>query len=54
MRWTMQPTRATTQSQHASRVIATLQLIVITFVMHAMVGRLSSQLKMPRLDAYAS
>ena len=52
MRWTMQPTRATTKSQHASRVIAALQLIAITFVMHAMVGRLSSQLKMPRLDAY--
>ena len=52
MRWTMQPTRATTRSQHASRVIAALQLILITFVMHAMVGRLSSQLKMPRPDAY--
>ena len=52
MRWTMQPTRATTRSQHASRVIAALQLIVITFVMHAMLGRRSSQLKMPRPDAY--
>ena len=52
MRWTMQPTRATTRSQHASRVIAALQLIVTTFVMHAMLGRCPRQLKMPRPDAY--
>ena len=52
MRWTMHPTRATTRSQHASRVIAALQLIVTTFVMHAMLGRCPRQLKMPRPDAY--
>jgi hypothetical protein len=43
MRWPMQtPTR----SQRVNRAIAT------TFVMHAMVGRRSLQLKMPHPDAY--
>ena len=48
----MQTTRAPTRSQRASRVIAALQAIATTFIMHAMVGRTSHQLKMPRPDAY--
>ena len=52
MRWPMQATRAPTRSQRASRVIAALPVIATTFVMHAMVGRQSRQLKMPRPDAY--
>ena len=53
MRWLMQVTSAPTRSQRASRVIAALPVIATTFVMHAMVGRQSRQLKMPRPDAYA-
>ena len=53
MRWPMQAIRAPTRRQRASHVIAALQFIATTFVMHAMVGRRSSQLKMPRPDAYA-
>jgi len=52
MRWPMQTTRAPPRSQRASRVIAALQAIATTFVMHAMVGCRSRQLKMPRPDAY--
>jgi len=52
MRWPMQTTRAPPRSQRASRVIAALLAIATTFVMHAMVGRTSRQLKMPRPDAY--
>ena len=40
-------------SQNAIRAIAALPVIANTFVMHAMVGRLPPQLKMPRPDAYA-
>ncbi len=54
MRWPMQPTSAPTHSQQATRVIAALQIIATTFVMHAMVGRHSAQFKTPRLDAYVS
>ena len=42
-----------TRSQRASRVITASLIIATTFVMRAMVGRRSSQLKMPRPDAYA-
>jgi len=52
MRWPMQAIRAPTRSQRVSRVIAALQFIANTFLMHAMVGRYSRQLKMPRPDAY--
>ena len=52
MRWPMQTTRAPPRSQRASRVIAALQALATTFVMHAMVGRTARQLKMPRPDAY--
>ena len=52
MRWPMQAIRAPTRRQRVSRVIAALQFIATTFVIHAMVGRASSQLKMPRPDAY--
>ena len=54
MRWPMQASRVPTHRQRASHVIAALQFIATTFVMHAMVGRRSSQLKMPRRDAYTS
>ena len=53
MRWPMQAIRAPTRRPRVSRVIAALQFIATTFVIHAMVGRASSQLKMPRPDAYA-
>ena len=52
MRWAMQATRAPTRSQRASRVIAALPAIASTFVMHAMLGPQSRQLKMPLPDAY--
>ena len=52
MRWPMHATRAQTHRQRASHVIAALQFIATTSVMHAMVGRPSRQLKMPRPDAY--
>ena len=48
----MQPTKMPTRSQCASRVITASLTITTTFVMHAMVGRRSTQLKMPRPDAY--
>ena len=46
--------KMTTRRQRASCVITALQFIATTFVMHAMVGRASSQLKMPRPDAYTA
>jgi len=49
----MQTTRAPPRSQRVSRVIAALLAIATTFLMHAMVGRTSRQLKMSRPDAYA-
>jgi len=52
MRWPMQATKAPARSQRASSVIAALPVIAATFVMHAMLGRRSRQLKMPRPDAY--
>ena len=52
LRWPMQATRATPRSQRASRAITVSLVIATTFVMHAMVGRRSRQLKMPRPDAY--
>jgi hypothetical protein len=52
MRWPMQPTKMPTRSQRASRVITASLIVATTFVMHAMVERRSSQLKMPRPDAY--
>jgi len=52
MRWPMQATKAPARSQRASSVIAALPVIATTFAMHAMVGRRSRQLKMPRPDAY--
>ena len=53
MRWPMQTTKMTTRRQRASCVITALQFIATTFVIHAMVRRASSQLKMPRPDAYS-
>ena len=53
MRWPMQATKAPARSQRASSVIAALPVIAATFVMHAMLGRRSRQLKMPRPDAYS-
>ena len=41
------------RSQRATRVIAALPVLATTFVMHAIVGRYSRLLKMPRPDAYA-
>jgi len=52
MRWTMQATKAPAHRQRVNRSIAALQVIATTFVMNAMVGRRSRQLKMPRPDAY--
>ena len=52
MRWPMHATRAQTRRQRASHVIAALQFIATTFVMHVMVGCSSDQIKMPRSDAY--
>jgi len=52
LRWPMHATRATPRSQRASRAITVSLVIATTFVMHAMVGRRSRQLKMPRPDAY--
>ena len=52
MRWPMHATRAQTHRQRASHVIAALQFIATTFVMHVMVGCSSGQIKMPRPDAY--
>ena len=52
MRWPMQPTKMPTRSKRASRVITASLIIATMFVMHAMVGRRSRQLKMPRPDAY--
>ena len=54
MRWPMHATRAQTHRQRASHVIAALQFIATTFVMHVMVGCSSGQIKMPRPDAYAA
>jgi len=54
LRWPMQATRATPRSQRASRAITVSLVIATTFVMDAMVGRRSRQLKMPRPDAYLS
>ena len=48
----MQAIKATARRQRASRVVAALQLFATTFVMHAIVGRYSRLLKMPRPDAY--
>jgi hypothetical protein len=48
----MQPTSAPAHSQRVSRVIANLQIIATTFVMHVMVGRDLRQLKMPPPAAY--
>ena len=48
----MQATTAQAHSQRASRVIAALHFVTTTFAMHAMVGRQSRHLKMPRRDAY--
>lgn len=48
----MRKTRAATQSQRAIGHIAALQFIATMFVMHAMVGRSTLEVKMPRLDAY--
>ena len=50
-RWTMKTTRAPTRRHRPVRTISTLQLVATTFVMHAMVGPRSRQLKMPRPDA---
>ena len=52
MRWPMHATKAHTRRPRASRVIAALPVIATTFVMHAIVGRASCQLKMPCPDAY--
>ena len=52
MRSPMHATKAQTRRPRASRHVAALQFIATTFVMHAMVGRASCQLKMPRPDAY--
>ena len=52
MRWPMHAIRAPTRRQRASHVIAALQFIATTFVMHVMVGCSSGQIKMPRPDAY--
>jgi len=54
MRWTMLATKAPAHRQRVNRPIAALQVIATTFVMNAMVGRRSRQLKMPRPDAYTS
>jgi len=51
-RWPMQATRATPSNHRASGAIAVSLVIATTFVMHAMVGRQSRQVKMPRPDAY--
>ena len=48
----MQATTAQAHSQRASRVIAALHFVTTTFVMHAMVGRRSHQIKMPRQAPY--
>ena len=48
----MQATTAQAHSQRASRVIAALHFVTTTFVMRAMVGRRSHQIKMPRQAAY--
>ena len=53
MRWPLQTTKMTTRRQRASCVITALQFIATTFVIHAMLGRRSPQLKMPRPDAYS-
>ena len=52
MRWPMQATKAPAHRQRVNRPLAILQVIATTFVMNAMVGRQSRQLKMPRPDAY--
>jgi len=52
MRWTMLATKAPAHRQRVNRPIAALQVIATTFVMNAMVGRRSRQIKMPRPDAY--
>lgn len=49
----VQAANVATRSQRVNRVVATLQIIATTFVMHAMFGCRSPQLKMPRPDAYA-
>ena len=51
MCWPMHASRAPTRSQRESRFIAALPAIAITFAMHAMIGRHSAHLKMPRRDA---
>ena len=48
----VQAANVATRSQRVNRIVATLQIIATTFVMHAMVGRRSRQFKMPRPDAY--
>ena len=48
----MQVSSAPTRSQRASCVIAVLQVIAITFAMHAMVTRRSRQFKMQRPDCW--
>ena len=52
MRWPMQAANVATSSQRVNRVVATLQIVATTFVMHVMVRRRPRQLKMPRPDAY--
>ena len=54
IRWSIQATSAPTRSQRPIRAIIALPVIATTFVMYAMVGRRSRQLKMPRPDAYAA
>jgi hypothetical protein len=52
LRWPMHATTAQAHSQRASCVIAAMHFVTTTFVMHAMVGRQSRQLKMPRRDVH--
>ena len=54
IRWPIQASSAPTRSQRAIRAIIALPVIATTFVMYAMVGRRSRQLKMPRPDAYVA
>ncbi|MGH8859548.1 MAG: hypothetical protein ACREXG_16205, partial [Polaromonas sp.] len=46
--------KALALSQRASRVLAFLLILSITFIMNPMVLRHSLHIKMPRLDAYSS
>ena len=50
----MQPTKLAGRSQRACHVITASLTIATTFAMHAMAGRASRQLQMPRPDAYAA